>query len=202
MEKQSILTELKEKSRWQSLILNTLIVVGVLVVVITLLNAIKIRGFATFTHPPTGIQIKFPNHWGFNDPKQPGAIIVFFAPPEGPLDTYTENIVLTYRELEDEYRTLKKLSPKMVLQVTRTFKGYMKVLKKEPCWVGRRRGYRFVYVGVVEGIDDPLKYMHVWTIVGNRVFIITYSARESTFDKYLKLVNKTISSFDTIKPKK
>ena len=96
---------------------------------------------------------------------------------------------------------MTKLSNKMIKQVTRTFKGYMEVLESKKTRVGGRLGYKFVYVGKVEGVDDPNKFMHVWTIIGDRAYIITYAAKKSTFDKYLKRVNKIIDSFGPIRKK-
>lgn len=194
--------ELAEHFRWKSIALNALIVLGVLSALYAILNVIPVHKYATFTHPPTGIQIKFPNNWGFDDPKQPGAIIVFTAPPEGPLDMFTENVVLTYWDLNPDINTLTKLSQKMVHQVTRTFKGYMEVLESKRSRVGGQLGYKFVYVGKVEGVDDPNKFMHVWTIIGNRAFILTYVAQESTFNKYLKFVNTMVDSLRPIPQQK
>ncbi|HQO59038.1 MAG TPA: hypothetical protein PLT76_10030 [Candidatus Omnitrophota bacterium] len=194
--------ELAEHFRWKSIALNAMIVFGVLIAIYAILNVIPVYKYATFTHPPTGIRIKFPNNWGFDDPKQPGAIIVFTAPPEGPLDMFTENVVLTYWDLNPDINTLPKLSSKMIHQVTRTFKGYMEVLESKKSRVGGRLGHKFVYVGKVEGVDHPNKFMHVWTIIGNRAFIITYMAKESTFNKYLKFVNTMIDSLGPIPEKK
>ena len=96
MSKKTHTMELAEHFRWKSIALNFLIVLGVFIAIYGILNVITVQKYATFTHPPTGIEIKFPNNWGFEDPKQAGAIIVFIVPPEGPLDTFTENVSLTY----------------------------------------------------------------------------------------------------------
>lgn len=58
-------------------------------------------------------------------------------------------------------------------------------------------GRQIVYGGEENG--NPVQRMQTWLIKDNQAYVITYTAKPESYDKYLPTVEKMIESFQTTK---
>jgi hypothetical protein len=172
------------------------IVIGVLAIIYALLNVIVIHKYATFRSPQYGIQFKFPANWRFTVAKARGSILTVLPPRENELDTFAENVTLTYWDILDATESFGRFSSKAVDQVAMLFSGHIKILESHRFFMHGREWYIFTFVGTGgKPTDDPLQFQYEWTVIGQRAFIFTYLARKSTFNKYFPEVKKIVGSF-------
>lgn len=188
-----------KKRRVKSILFGILLSVGLLTIIIAILSMIKIVDYSLFQIPQYGIQIKYPTFWRrIDQPGHPEAIVVFIAPPQSPVDENFANISITYFDLAKDPMTFSRFTQTSIKQLTVTFEGYVKVLESRPFTLNNRPAYRFMYIGQNEAVSDPNQYLHVWTIIGTRAYILTYFNRSSKFKLHLNKFNTMVKSFNIL----
>lgn len=189
-----------ERSRRLSFIFGALIIMGVLLISIGTLSTLKITPYRTYTNKNYGFSIKFPSYWKPVHPKG-GAIIVFVAPLQNDLDTVSENFNISIKDMP-QAMTIERVSDTIVNQVTGTFGQQIIISEKNPVMLAGRAGYRITFAGYDVRVSNPnpIQYTAVWTIVGSRVFILTFTGQQRDFPFYEKKVNTMINSFKLFTP--
>jgi hypothetical protein len=193
-----------ERSRQRkklSKLFGFLIFVGVFLIILGVLASIKIIPYNTYTHPGYALEVKYPAYWAYYNRQEKGAVVAFVAPQTDPADNFWENVVITCEDFGGKFTNPGQLNRMIVKQITGTFEGYIKVLGSGNVSLGKLPAYKLVYKGQVAGAGESIQYMHIWTLVGTKVYTVTYIARASTFNNYLKEVNGIIRSFKIITPK-
>jgi serine/threonine-protein kinase len=79
-----------------------------------------------------------------------------------------------------------------VLAQYNNFSGVITITKSEPSTLAGNPAHSIEYLENHPG--QSLKKMQVWTIVGDRVYVVTYAADESEFPQYLADVQGIIQS--------
>jgi hypothetical protein len=70
------------------------------------------------------------------------------------------------------------------------------VLESKPFTLnGNRTAHMLVY-STITGGDEFFKKMQVYTVFGNKVYLITFTAQDALFSNYLSIVQKMIDSFE------
>ena len=140
--------------------------------------------------------MKYPASWKMIDNPAAGAIVAFSSPAQTALDTYSENVNISFQNLSSTSTNLSQFSQLAIRQLTGTFKQAVQVVESDPTQLAGRPAYRFSYL-----IVDPkssLKFLHVWVLAGARAYIFTYSATEKDFDVFSKEVNTMLKSFTVL----
>jgi serine/threonine-protein kinase len=89
------------------------------------------------------------------------------------LDQYTEGVLAQYNNLSD------------VITIT----------KSEPSTLAGNPAHVIEYLDNSQ--DQPIKKAQIWTLVGDRVYVVTYAADESEFPQYLSDVQAIFQSLQT-----
>lgn len=192
---------LDPRRRRLSLLWGTLITVGVVMIIIGVLAMIKVVHYNVYQIPQYGVQIKYPTYFRVVPIDAPGGVIAFASPPRDTYDNFIENVNVTYYDLAKDPMSFARLSETIIRQVTGTFQGYIKVTESKRFVLHGRPAYRFGYAGQGKDLPDPLQYLHVWTVIGDKAFIITYVAKEREYKTYMDEVNAMIKSFDVMSVK-
>ena len=66
-------------------------------------------GLLTYDSPDHGIRIKYPAEWT-KDEQIPNAVVVFFAPMEGPSDIFLDNVNIIVQDLSAQPTTLDEFT--------------------------------------------------------------------------------------------
>lgn len=190
-----------ERSRRLSLIFGFMIFIGLLIVIGGLLTLIKITPYATYKNTNVGFSIKFPSYWKpILDPKN-GAIVIFIAPKTDSLSLLQENFNVSIKEMP-QAMTADFLNKQILSQVTGTFGEQMEISQSFPITLGGRPGYRFTFFGSDSKIPHPTQYVIAWTMVGKKVYILTFTGLKEDYSINEKKVNTMIQSFKLIQPGK
>lgn len=187
-----------KRAKWQSRLFGIGIGIGVLMIIVWILSIIKITDYFVYQNKVYGIQMNFPQYWSVQELPEKDALVIFMTPKSSEYDDFLENVSVTKNDLMGKTVSLATFTNTAITQLTGTFEGYIKVLENTRFELAGHPGHRFSYVGRGKDVENPLRYLHVWTIVGDRAYIITYAAREDQYDLYLNEVKTMIKSFKVL----
>ena len=186
-----------ERSRKLSFIFGTMIVVGLILVVLGIMATIKVTPYRTYTNKKEGFLIQFPAYWTPMMNPLGGEVVAFISPKENPLDTIQENVNVSIKVIS-QAMTIDYLSKMIIKQVTGTFGEMVDITQSTAVSIGGKTGHRITFSGYGPKMINPLQYVTAWTIVGNKVFIVTFAGLEKDYPLYEKKVNHMIRSFKFI----
>lgn len=176
----------------QSRLFGILIGVGVFLIVIAVMAVIPVTPLAVYQNPAAGIRLKYPAAWKLMEKLDaPGAIMAVVAPQQTAMDTYAENVNISFQNLP-EPMSLSQFNQLAIRQFTGTFKKDIKIVVAESDRLSGHPAYRFSYVMDAE---PDLRMMHIWTLVGTRAYIFTYVATDKDFDIFYPQVEAILKSF-------
>lgn len=188
-----------ERSRRLSFIFGFMIFLGLFFVALGILATIKITPYATYTNKRYGFSVKFPAYWKPVHNPMEGAIVVFISPKTDSLDLLQENLNVSIKDMAQEM-TIDYLSKMIVDQVVGTFGEQLDVSQSIPISLAGKRGYRFTFSGYDPKIPNPIEYVVVWTMVGKRIYILTFTGLKSDYHLFEKKVNTIFRSFKLFPP--
>ena len=56
--------------------------------------------------------------------------------------------------------------------------------------------FKIIYTGKYQENNLNLKNLQIWTLKANKAYIITYSAEQEDYDKYIPVVEEMIKTFE------
>ncbi|MFP4473017.1 MAG: hypothetical protein ACLFPX_03990 [Candidatus Omnitrophota bacterium] len=187
------------KHKAQNIAIGCGAALGILMIVIFILDAIKITPYETYRDEQYGFQLKHPAYWSvYHDEKIPRFIVGFVTPKSSKFDLFQENLTITYEKIVKPGLTFRGFSKMAVDQMTGTFGKYMQVLEDKHMTLDGHPAHKFVHVGQVPGYKNQLKYVHIWVGRGKTVFVITFIGQTDEFEKNYKHAQKMIRSFEFI----
>lgn len=187
------ITSTKKK---QSRLLGFLIGFGVFLIVIAIMAVIKVTPYAVYKNQLAGIRIKYPAYWKLIDHPPGGAIVAFATPPQTSMDTFSENANISLQDLSLKPMNLSQFTQTAIRQMTGTFKQSIQVVDSSPDQLAGRPAYRFSYI--MRDKTTPVKFLHVWVIVGTKAYTFTYVAAEKDFDVFLGEVDTMLKSLTVL----
>jgi len=186
-----------KKKKMQAKLIWIFGTIGFVLAALAIMASIKVTDWGTFQDNQFHVQMKYPLHWGRKDRPAPGALVVFMAPQETIMEQFTPNFSLTMVPLRGKITNFTQFTKEASRQMTQLFEENLKVVEARYLRLAKKPSYRFIYVGNLEGVEDPLMYMHVMFQVGDIGYIATYAALKSQFPKHRRLVDKMVNSFKT-----
>ncbi|NES87118.1 MAG: hypothetical protein F6K10_40595 [Moorea sp. SIO2B7] len=138
-----------------------------------------------------GIKLKYPQDWQAikGDPIR-GEVAKFVSPKESSSDIFQENILLSV-EIPDS-TNLDDYTNNTVLVISKQLTN--DVVSPRKTTLGSLEGRLVVYTQK-EGLLR-LKKQQLWTMRGNRVYVITYSAEEGKYADFEAIATQVIDSFE------
>lgn len=156
--------------------------------------------FETYENTGFGFTMQYPSTWSVTqvreDPSAPanGSIVAIFkAPTESQTDMYQENLILNVQGPFQNEMTLEEYTDNS-LNAFRNMSDTVQIFESSPTTLSGLPAHEIVYTSSsTPGLN--LKKMQVFTVVNdNMAYIITFSAEDPQFNKYLPDVQKMISS--------
>ena len=148
----------------------------------------------SYTDPASGITFQYPSPWEIRDVdpslRPPDTISSTRLLPPGQNDTgFIDNVVISVNNVSNT--TLGEYTEGVLAQYN-NFSGAITITKSEPTTLAGNPAHSIEYTESHPG--QPLKKMQVWSIVGDRVYVVTYAADESEFAQYLEDVQAITQS--------
>jgi len=141
----------------------------------------------TYTDENRGYRIDYNPDW---EMERIDVSMVFSSPKESEEDAFQEAVNVVVQELSEMSMTLDELTGHMKEYLQ---KAEATIVETGETELGGTKG-RFLVVSGKQG-DLELKMMQVYTIAGNKVYIVTFTAEQGKFDAYLEDARKMIDSF-------
>ena len=165
----------------------------------------NITNFRTYENPVFGISMQYPAVWGAVELKSspadtnfPGSSIALFtAPLENATDTFREKALLSIQDFtatgntSTGNMTLDKYTNNS-LNGYRNISDFVSIMESNATTLSGQPAHRIVFTEDVQ--NQKLKKTQVWTVDGNKAYVITFSAQESRYDDYLPSVESMLDS--------
>ena len=161
-------------------------------------------GFQTYQNNIFGIEIRYPDGWSvrsypYNNASN-NTVVGFYSPSKtasqlGNISGVSGHFVpyLDIFAFDSKNMSLDKIINGRINRIQNTSDF---VLDSKPFTLkGNRSAYMLVY-STITGGDEFFKKMQVYTIIGNKVYLITFTAQEALFSNYLPTIRKMIDSFE------
>lgn len=153
-------------------------------------NVLASGPFARYTNDSYRLSMDYPEGWTTRD-VAPAAVIMFLSPLENENDTFMENVNIVVEDLKqpmalDEYTNLSVeqikqfISDVVILSVNYSPSGQLPY--SDIIFTGRQGQFK-------------LKWVSRTIMVGNRVYLLTYTAEIHKFDQYFGDVEAMFNSF-------
>ena len=146
-----------------------------------------------FESQEQGFKIDYPEVWSQqnrDDMFATGA--VFSSPIEGEAD-FQEQISVLVEDLPKDM-SLAQYTEESLAQIKKL--SDPNVASPQTVNLGETSAQRVIYNGLEEG--NWVRRMQTWSVVGDRAYVITYTALPESYDSYLPTVEKMIESFEII----
>jgi hypothetical protein len=152
--------------------------------------------FLTYENPTYGIRIQYPSDWQkleFSRRDSLGIAVIFRSPPENASDTKLENLLIQVGNLPSQNISLEALNNANINNLKQSLIDFELIELNATTLSGNNPAHKVVYTNR-EG-EDELKTMQVVSIKEDKVYLITYTAEASRYDRYLPTIQKMIDSF-------
>ncbi len=151
--------------------------------------------FLTYENPELGISIQYPSDWEkiVNLDK----FVTFTAPPKTDTRIYPAALGLKVQKLSPQNNiTLQEITKVQMSDLKRSNPD-LKVLESTSTTFAGKPAYKIVF-SAIDNKEVERKAMQVWTVIGNKAFLITYKAEPDKFSRYLPTIERMIDSFKVI----
>lgn len=165
--------------------------------------------FINYTNPKYGFSLLYPSNW-VNEEIPPGANLTFlmsFNPPASEIGEFafvyvavknlTNNNNTSLKQFADQEISLLKRPPAVTSPTEDT--SAKTILESGPASIaGNTSAHKVVYTEKISG--SLSKIMEVYTVKGNKGYILTYLAYPDIYDKYLPIAQKIVDSLNVTVP--
>jgi serine/threonine-protein kinase len=161
-------------------------------------------GFQTYRNNIFGIKIRYPDSWSVRSyPYNNGSnntVVGFYSPSKtaaqlGNISGVSGHFVpyLDIFAFDSKNMSLDKIINGRINRIQNTSDF---VPDSKPFTLNGNRSAHMLVYSTITGADEFFKKMQVYTIFGNKVYLITFTAQEALFSNYLPTIRKMIDSFE------
>jgi len=151
--------------------------------------------FLTYKNPTSRIRIQYPSDWEKLEFNQRNVVVIFRSPPENSSDTKLENLLIQVGNLPSQNIPLNEIASANINALNQSLIDFELIELNATTLSGNNPAHKVVYTNR-EGKDER-KTMQVLSIKEDKVYLITYTAEASRYDRYLPTIQKMIDSFRT-----
>lgn len=148
--------------------------------------------FLPYENLDYGIAIHYPEDWSLQENVM-GTTALFFSPLTDETDPFRDNVNIIIQNLSAQPLTLEQYTALSLDQIHQYFTD-VTVLASGKTRIAGGDAYMVVYTGK-QG-QFQLKWKQVWLIQNNMAYIISYTAQERDYDRYLESVDYLMNSFE------
>jgi hypothetical protein len=171
-------------------------------------NTIASKNYLIYENPTFGIKIKYPDNWSLRtysyNPALNNTVAGFYSPSKtaselgnvsgvsGHFVPYLDIFVFSSKNM-----SLDKIIDSRIDRIQNS--TYFLINESKPFTLnGNQSAYTIIY-SINSGKDELFKKMQVYTIYGNKVYLITFTSQEAFFDQYRATIQKMVNSFELLK---
>ncbi len=154
----------------------------------------KIEDFSTYDKSNLGITIKYPQNWERQDINNifTKELVSFSIPQSEDKDNFKEKVVLS---IEEYSKSLNQSKDDFTKEINKALSA-VEIVETTPTTLAYKPAFKIIYTGKDEEKKLNLKNLQIWTLKNNKAYIITYSAEQEDYDKYIATVEEMIKTFE------
>jgi eukaryotic-like serine/threonine-protein kinase len=157
-------------------------------------QALAQEQFLTYENSELGISIQYPSNW--EKLVNLDNFVTFTAPPETDTRIYPAALGIKVQELSSQNIPLQEITKVQMSDLKRSNPD-LNVLESTSTTIADKPAHKIVF-SAIDNKEVERKAMQVWTVIGNKAFLITYKAEPDKFSSYLPTIERMIDSFKVI----
>ncbi len=163
------------------------------VILPNIINSNKIEEFSTYQESNLGITIKYPQSWQRQniDNIFTKELVTFVSPQSG-ADNFQEKVTLS---VEDYSGSLEQSKEDFTKEINQSLSA-AEIIETTSTTLAFKPAFKIIYTGKDRENNLDLKNLQIWTLKANKAYIITYSAEQEDYDKYISTVEEIIKTFE------
>ncbi|MBO3458819.1 protein kinase [Aetokthonos hydrillicola Thurmond2011] len=190
------LTRLSPKRRPWKVLLGVGIAAAISIIILLALHFKEpdnVLIYKTYDNSSYGIKIKYPETWSVQNLENPitGEVVTFWSPKKSQENKAQEN--LTIKVLENYSGTLDQSTDLFKSEIKKNLSD-AQIIEQGSTILANKAAGQLVYTGKNDG--KSLKNFQVWTLKGDRVYILTYTAAIDDYNKFMQTAEAMIKSLE------
>ena len=151
--------------------------------------------FLTYKDVTLGIKIDYPAGWIHE--LHAGGLVTFLTSLEGDSNTYPAGLGITVQHLKSKNMSLSEITKVQIKNLTQSHPDFRLVESTEFKLSGIIAN-KIVFTAT-DSMKHERKAMQIWTLKGDKAYLITYKAEPGKYSKYLPTIQRMVDSFQLIK---
>lgn len=154
---------------------------------------IRVENFSNYEQSNLRITIKYPQNWQRQDIDNfiTKEVVAFLSPQSGN-DNFQEKVILS---IEDYSGSLEQSKDDFTKEINQTISA-VNIIETSSTTFAFKPAFQIIYKWKDEENNLDLKNLQIWTLKGNKAYILTYTAEEEDYDKFVPVVEKMIKTFE------
>ena len=153
------------------------------------------NNFLTYQDSALGIKIDYPVGWIHE--LHPGSLVTFLASLESDSNTYQAGLGITVQHLGSGNTSLNEVTKVQIKNLTQSHPDF-KLTESTNSILAGNIAHKIVF-SATDNMKHERTAMQIWTLKGDKAYLITYKAEPGKYSKYLPTIQKMIDSFQIIK---
>jgi eukaryotic-like serine/threonine-protein kinase len=150
-----------------------------------------INKFLTYKDSTLGIKIDYPAGWTHE--LHAGSIVTFLASLESDSNTYPAGLGIKIQHLKSKNISLNNITRIQIKNLTQNHPDF-KLIESTESKIGGNSAHKIVFTAT-DNKKNERQAMQIWTLRGDKAYLITYKAEPGKFAKYLPTIQKMVDSF-------
>lgn len=151
------------------------------------------RTYLSYASEANGYSIQYPEEWQVSEKESLPGTTTFVAPLQGQGDSFRENVSVVVQTLPAGATTLDEYT-EMALAQGQTYIPLFVVRESRSTTLDGQPAQEVVYTGV-QG-ERAMRSLGIWTLVNDRVYILTYTAEDQEYTAFRSIVQQMIRSME------
>jgi hypothetical protein len=153
------------------------------------------NNFLTYKDDIIGIKIDYPADW-IHELHARG-LVTFLASSEGNSNTYPAGLGIVVQQLKSKNMPLNEITKIQIKNLTQSHPDF-KLIESSELRLSGNIANKIVFTAT-DDMNQKRKAMQIWTLKGDKAYLITYKAEPGQYSKYLPTIQKMIDSFQFIR---
>ncbi len=150
------------------------------------------ENFLTYANSNVGIKMKYPQSWERRNIDNPitGEVVAFVSPKQTDTDKFQEKLTISVEDFSGTLDDFNKTSIKDInSHLTKA-----DIQKPIDTTLANKSANQLIYTGKDGG--NSLKNLQVFTLKGEKAYVITYTAEINNYDDFIQATETMIKSFE------
>jgi eukaryotic-like serine/threonine-protein kinase len=154
-------------------------------------SSININKFLTYQDSTLGIKIDYPAGWTHE--LHAGSIVTFLASLGSDSNTYPAGLGIKIQHLKSKNISLNNITKIQIKNLTQNHPDF-KLIESTESKIGGNSAHKIVFTAT-DYKKNERQAMQIWTLKGDKAYLITYKAEPGKYAKYLPIIQKMLDSF-------